>query len=46
MTTRTFEPTDAPDWLLAMWKEMDEKTLGTGFDCFVKDAICNLGVAD
>jgi len=45
MTTRTFERTDAPDWLLAM-KEIDEKTFGAGFDCFVNDAICNLGVAD
>jgi hypothetical protein len=46
MATRTFERTAAPDWLLAMWKEIDEKTFGGGFDCFAEDAICNLGVAD
>ena len=45
-TTRTFERTDAPDWLLGMWKEIDDKTFGAGFDCFADDAICNLGVAD
>ena len=46
MTTRTFERTDPPGWLLAMWKEIDDKTFGAGFDCFAEDAICNLGVAD
>lgn len=46
MTTRSFEQTPAPPWLLAMWKEIDDKTLGAGFDCFAEDAICNLGVAD
>ena len=45
-TTRIFERTDAPNWLLAMWKEIDDKTFGAGFDCFTEDAICNLGVAD
>jgi hypothetical protein len=44
--TCTFESTDAPDWLLAMWKEIDDKTFGAGFDCFAEDAVCNLGVAD
>ena len=29
-----------------MWKEIDEKTFGKGFDCFAEDAKCNLGVAD
>jgi hypothetical protein len=28
------------------WKEIDDKTFGEGFDCFAKDATCNLGVAD
>ncbi len=46
MDTRTFEKKPAPDWLLAMWKEIDDKTFGAGFDCFAEDAICNLGVAD
>ena len=46
MTSRLFEKKPAPDWLLAMWKEIDDKTFGSGFDCFADDAICNLGVAD
>lgn len=46
MTTMTFTKTEAPAWLLAMWKEIDEKTFGAGFDCFAEDAVCNLGVAD
>ncbi|MGH6716653.1 MAG: hypothetical protein ACREDC_10750, partial [Bradyrhizobium sp.] len=40
-----FTRTNPPDWLLAMWKEIDDKTFGKGFDCFREDAICNLGVA-
>ncbi len=35
-----------PQWLLDMWKEIDDKTFGQGFDCFAEDAVCNLGVAD
>jgi hypothetical protein len=31
---------------LAFWKEIDDKTFGKGFDCFTKDAVGNLGVAD
>jgi hypothetical protein len=46
MTTRTFTKTAAPQWLLDMWKEIDEKTFGRGFDCFAENAVCNLGVAD
>lgn len=46
MTGRTFTSTAAPEWLLAMWKEIDDKTFGAGFDCFADDAVCNLGVAD
>jgi hypothetical protein len=46
MTTQAFTKSAAPDWLLAFWKEIDDKTFGKGFDCFTKDAICNLGVAD
>lgn len=41
-----FTKTEAPQWLLAMWKEIDDKTFGKGFDCFAEDAVCNLGVAD
>lgn len=46
MSTRTFTRTPPPGWLLAMWREIDDKTFGKGFDCFAEDAICNLGVAD
>ena len=45
-TALTFIRKPAPDWLLAFWKEIDDKTFGKGFDCFTEDAICNLGVAD
>jgi len=46
MTTIIFTKTAPPEWLLAMWKEIDDKTFGKGFDCFAEDAACNLGVAD
>ena len=46
METLTFTKTPAPEWLLAMWREIDDKTFGAGFDCFAEDAVCNLGVAD
>jgi hypothetical protein len=46
MTTATFRKTSTPHWLLAFWKEIDDKTFGKGFDCFTENAICNLGVAD
>src|SRR3974390_2487429 len=42
----TMTETVPPAWLLAFWKEIDDKTFGKGFDCFTEDAICNLGVAD
>jgi len=38
MTSRTFTKTPAPDWLLAFWREIDDKTWGKGFDCFKEDA--------
>ena len=41
-----FTKTEPPQWLLDMWKEIDDKTFGQGFDCFAEDAVCNLGVAD
>ena len=41
-----FTKTEPPKWLLDMWKEIDDKTFGKGFDCFTEDAVCNLGVAD
>jgi hypothetical protein len=41
-----FRKTEPPKWLLDMWKEIDDKTFGKGFDCFAEDAVCNLGVAD
>ena len=46
MTTDDIHQNAAPSWLLAMWKEIDDKTFGKGFDCFAEDAVCNLGVAD
>ncbi len=46
MTSITFTKTNPPEWLLAMWREIDEKTFGKGFDCFAENAVCNLGVAD
>ena len=45
MTTMSFTKKPAPPWLLDFWKEIDDKTFGTGFDCFVADATCRLGVA-
>lgn len=44
-TSLTFTKTSPPAWLLAFWKEIDDKTFGRGFDCFVEDATCRLGVA-
>jgi len=44
--TITFTKTAPPEWLMAMWKEIDDKTFGKGFDCFTEDAISNNGVAD
>jgi hypothetical protein len=41
-----FTKKEPPQWLLDMWKEIDDKTFGKGFDCFTEDTVCNLGVAD
>ena len=46
MDTVSFTKTAAPAWLLAMWKEIDDKTFGKGFDCFAEDAVAHLGVSD
>jgi hypothetical protein len=46
MTSHTFTKTAPPAWLLAFWREIDDKTWGGGFDCFAPDAIANLGVSD
>jgi hypothetical protein len=46
MSTKTFTRTAPPEWLLAFWKEIDDKTFGAGFDCFAEDAIARLGVAE
>ncbi len=46
METRIFEKKAPPQWLLALWREIDDKSFGAGFDCFADDAVCNLGVAD
>lgn len=37
-----FTKMEPPQWLLDMWKEIDDKTFGKGFDCFTDDAVCNL----
>jgi hypothetical protein len=42
----SFRRAQPPEWLMALWKEIDRKTFGVGFDCFRGDAICNLGIAD
>ncbi len=44
--TLTFKKTSPPRWLLDFWKEIDDKTFGSGFDCFTDDAIGRLGVAE
>ena len=46
MATTTFTKMPTPAWLLAFWKEIDDKTWGAGFDRFADDAVCHLGVAD
>jgi hypothetical protein len=46
MTAKSFTKTAPPAWLLAFWKEIDDKTFGNGFNCFAEDAIANLGVSD
>lgn len=45
MNTLTFTKTNPPAWLLAFWKEIDDKTFGDGFDCFAEDATASLGIA-
>ena len=45
-TPAAFTKMPTPAWLLAFWKEIDDKTWGAGFDCFADDAVCHLGVAD
>ena len=46
MMNLSMTKTPPPAWLLAFWKEIDDKTFGTGFDCFAEDATCRLGVAE
>ena len=46
MSSKAFTKAAPPAWLLAFWKEIDDKTFGKGFDCFADDAIANLGVSD
>jgi hypothetical protein len=45
-TTLVFKKTPPPEWVLAFWKEIDDKTFGKGFECFAEDANCRLGVAE
>lgn len=44
MSTMTMTMTAPPAWILAFWKEIDDKTFGAGFDCFAEDATAHLGV--
>lgn len=46
VTTMAFTKTTPPEWLLDFWREIDDKTFGKGFDCFLENATCRLGVAD
>ena len=46
MNTQNFIKSAPPEWLLAFWKEIDDKTFGPGFDCFSENAQCRLGVAE
>jgi hypothetical protein len=46
VTTLNFTKTAPPDWLLDFWREIDDKTFGKGFDVFLEDATCRLGVAE
>jgi hypothetical protein len=46
MTTLTITKTNPPEWLLAFWNQIDDKTFGKGFNCLVEDATCRLGVAE
>jgi len=39
--TSTLHENRPPAWLLAFWKEIDDKTFAKASDCFVADAICN-----
>ena len=45
-TTLTMKKMAPPSWLLAFWKEIDDKTFGKGFNCFAEDATCQLGIAE
>jgi hypothetical protein len=44
--SKTFTRTAPPAWLLDFWKEIDDKTLGKGFDCFTENSVAHLGVSD
>lgn len=46
MRSVTFAKTPTPEWVLAFWKEIDEKTWGAGFDCLAEKASAHLGVGD
>src|ERR1700749_1679732 len=46
MTTLTMKKAAPPAWLLAFWKEIDDKTFGDGFNCFAEDATCRLAAAE
>jgi hypothetical protein len=35
----TFTKKEPPEWLLAFWKEIDDKTFGKGLDCGSKPIV-------
>ena len=50
MSTQTFTKTTPPDWVLAFWKEIDDKTFGKGFEllhegCRLQPRRCRLARA-
>ena len=45
MAALTMTKTAPPAWLLAFWKEIDDKTFGEGMSCFAETATAQLGVA-
>lgn len=46
MDTIICKKTAPPEWLMAFWKEIDDKTFGKGFECFTENAQCRLGGAE
>src|SRR3569833_788005 len=43
-TSVTFKKTAPPHWLLAFWREIEDKTWGEGFTYFTENAVANHSV--